>query len=80
MSEQAKIAMQCVDCFFWHKIDMPAGAPVEIGAPKRGICHAQPPTPVPQIVNGQLRGQGHCRPMPMETEWCGMFTPREVAG
>jgi hypothetical protein len=69
----------CGACVFWNHMDAPGG-PVTIGEPRRGLCIALPPTPVPQYdKTGRVVGQAHIRPIPTELEGCGMFEPRDAS-
>lgn len=67
----------CGNCALWRKIENPGG-PVEIGAEARGTCHALPPTPIMRLhpQTGQPLGQGHARPMPLESETCSLYVDR----
>lgn len=75
-AETVTIQALCGNCALWRVIEM--AGPVEIGSPKRGNCFALPPTPV--AIFGadrrQILGQVNLRPAVLETESCGMFTPR----
>lgn len=74
-TEPETIQATCGACVHWHATQM--SGPLTIGQPKRGMCMALPPYPFPQLDGGgRMVAQGHCRPMPMENEWCGMFIPR----
>lgn len=66
----------CGNCALWRVIEM--SGPVEIGSPKRGNCFALPPTPCAIFAPGgrSILGQVNIRPAVLETETCGMFTPR----
>lgn len=70
-----EIEAKCKNCACWVPQEMPG--PVEIGAKKRGMCWALPPQPFPNVDprSGKVMGQIHLRPLPMEDEQCGMFSP-----
>jgi hypothetical protein len=71
------VEARCGNCAAW--IEMAVQGPVEIGAPKRGVCHMFPPTPVPRYDrNGNINGQGHIRPVPMDNESCLHFVARDA--
>lgn len=70
------VEVKCSNCACW--IEQQAAGPVEIGAKKRGLCWAMPPSPFPRIDprTGNIIGQFHLRPTPMEDEQCAMFQTR----
>lgn len=73
------IEARCANCMAWVEAAPPPGTAIEIGAPKRGVCHMFPPVPVPQFnERGQIVGQGHLRPAPMAHESCLHFAAREA--
>ena len=64
----------CRNCAFWR--EAPLGPVPEIGAPKRGLCFALPPTPAVKFKDGHIAGQTNLRPGTLETEFCmAFFTP-----
>jgi hypothetical protein len=69
-----QVDAKCMNCAFWRETKL--AGPVEIGAPKRGLCWAVPPTPVIRFVNGNPQGQTNVRPATAEGEMCyAFFTP-----
>lgn len=74
------VEARCGNCAAWNELAAGAQGPVEIGAPRRGMCCMFPPTPVPRYDrNGNVNGQGHIRPVPMENESCLHFIARDAA-
>lgn len=66
-----QVTASCKECAFWR--ESPAGPVPTIGAPKRGICFALPPTPAVRFKDGQISGQTNLRPATLETEFCMAF-------
>lgn len=70
---QQVISACCGNCAMWKEQQM--AGPVEIGSPKRGLCHLLPPTPC-AIFDASMRrvqGQVNIRPAVLATDGCGMF-------
>lgn len=53
--------MRCETCIYWAKLPNP---------PNRGICRANPPTPVNSL--------GSSWPVVMNLDWCGQHKEKSV--